>query len=390
MLVVASGGLMVNIIAARLLHAGASHSLNVRGAYLHVISDLLGSVAVIVAALAIRYRGWMIADPVASIIMTALIVRGSWQLVRESVDVLLEAAPAHIDLDGRSAIAQAVPGVASVHDLHVWTVTSGMVAMSAHVVSPDPAQHQESLERICAAMAPFGIGHVTVQIEGTALSDCEPEHRSTRSPRVTVHAASPRSALFTGPYPYPHPASHPIPSSAMAPTRQAARRHDPEARRSSSCETKTSPARPEGRASRHSPHQGAQRTAGGGTPQGNRAPAGRPQSRPEVAREVPVHQRRGRLPRAGDAAGRQVALPADGGRQGRVRAPHRDVPGGGHGNAVGGGRRAPAQERRSCRAETRPRRRCRWRSCSACSSRSAGRTCTSASASRRSSARVAR
>jgi len=174
MLVVASGGLVVNIIAARLLHGGAAHSLNVRGAYLHVISDLLGSVAVIVAALAIRYRGWMIADPVASIIMTALIVRGSWQLVRESVDVLLEAVPPHISLDAVRAAIRAVPGVASVHDLHVWTVTSGMVAMSAHVVSPDPAQHQESLERICAAMAPFGIGHVTVQIEGTALSDCEP------------------------------------------------------------------------------------------------------------------------------------------------------------------------------------------------------------------------
>lgn len=174
MLVVASGGLVVNIIAARLLHGAAAHSLNVRGAYLHVISDLLGSVAVILAALAIRYRGWTIADPVASIVMTALIVRGAWQLVRESVDVLLEAVPPHISLDSVRAAITAVPGVASVHDLHVWTVTSGMVAMSAHVVSPDPGQHQEALERICAAMAPFGIGHVTVQIEGRELTDCAP------------------------------------------------------------------------------------------------------------------------------------------------------------------------------------------------------------------------
>ena len=174
MLVVASGGLVVNVIAARLLHAGSSKSLNVRGAYLHVISDLLGSVAAIIAALAIRYRGWMIADPVASIVMTAFIVRGSWQLVRESVDVLLEAVPAHISLDDvRSAIAT-VPGVASVHDLHVWTVSSGMVAMSAHVVSPDPARHQVVLEEICAAMTPFGIGHVTVQIEGRTLAECAP------------------------------------------------------------------------------------------------------------------------------------------------------------------------------------------------------------------------
>ncbi|MCX5761413.1 MAG: cation diffusion facilitator family transporter [Gemmatimonadetes bacterium] len=174
MLVVATGGLVVNIIAARLLHAGAAHSLNVRGAYLHVLSDLLGSVAAIIAALAVRYMGWDLADPVASIVMTVLIVRGAWQLVRESVDVLLEAVPPHISLDQvRSAIA-AVPGVASVHDLHVWTVTSGMVALSVHVVSPDPAQHQGALEQIHAAMARFGIGHVTVQIEGRALAECVP------------------------------------------------------------------------------------------------------------------------------------------------------------------------------------------------------------------------
>ena len=174
MLVVASGGLVVNIIAARLLHAGAAHSLNVRGAYLHVLSDLLGSVAAILAALAVRYQGWTIADPVASIVMTALIVRGAWQLVRESVDVLLEAVPPHISLDAVRTAISAVRGVTSVHDLHVWTVTSGMVAMSAHVVAPDPAQHQAALEQITASMAPFGIGHVTVQIEGRALTDCAP------------------------------------------------------------------------------------------------------------------------------------------------------------------------------------------------------------------------
>ena len=176
MLIVATGGLVVNLIAARLLHAGASSSLNVRGAYLHVLSDLLGSVAAIVAGLAVRYKGWIIADPVASIVMTALIVRGAWQLVRESVDVLLEAVPPHISLEAVRAAIAAVPGVCSVHDLHVWTVTSGMVAMSGHVVVPDGAQHQEVLEQVHAAMDMFGIGHVTVQIEGTELADCVP-HR---------------------------------------------------------------------------------------------------------------------------------------------------------------------------------------------------------------------
>ncbi len=176
MLVVAVGGLLVNIVAARLLHAGAAHSLNVRGAYLHVLSDLLGSVAAIVAALAVRYYGWTLADPIASIVMTVLIVRGAWSLVRESVDVLLEAVPPHISLDAVRAAVAAVPGVASVHDLHVWTVTSGMVAMSVHVVVPQTVEHQAALEQTHAAMVRFGIGHVTVQIEGQELAECVP-HR---------------------------------------------------------------------------------------------------------------------------------------------------------------------------------------------------------------------
>ena len=174
MLVVASGGLVVNVIAARLLHGGASHSLNLRGAYLHVLSDLLGSVAAIIAGLAVRYEGWTIADPIASIVMTALIVRGSWQLVREAVDVLLEAVPPHISLEAVRSTIAGVPGVGSVHDLHVWTVTSGMVAMSAHVVVPEATQHQGVLEQVNEAMAKFGIAHVTVQIEGAALADCVP------------------------------------------------------------------------------------------------------------------------------------------------------------------------------------------------------------------------
>lgn len=174
MLTVATGGLLVNIVVARLLHAGASHSLNVRGAYLHVLSDLLGSVAAIVAGLAVRYKGWTIADPVASIVMTVLIVRGAWQLVRESVDVLLEAVPPHISLEAVRTALSEISGVRSVHDLHVWTVTSGMVAMSAHVVVPDAARHQGVLEAVYAAMARFGIHHVTVQVEGTAMADCAP------------------------------------------------------------------------------------------------------------------------------------------------------------------------------------------------------------------------
>ncbi len=172
-------GLAVNAASARLLHSGSGHSLNVRAAYLHVLSDLLGSAAAVVAALFIRYKGWAIADPIASIVMTLLIVRSSWSLVRESVDVLLEAAPSHIDLKQVHDALQAVDGVESVHDLHVWTLTSGVVAMSAHVLVPDPAQHQPSLESMTRAVAAQGIHHVTIQLEGRTLEECEPDHAHT-------------------------------------------------------------------------------------------------------------------------------------------------------------------------------------------------------------------
>src|SRR5258708_30060602 len=115
---VGAAGLVVNAIAAKMLHGGSGHSLNVRGAYLHVLSDFLGSLAAVVAALVIRYEGWTIADPIASIVMTVLIVRSSWGLVRESVDVLLEATPAHIDVVEVRRSLEAVEGVESVHDLH--------------------------------------------------------------------------------------------------------------------------------------------------------------------------------------------------------------------------------------------------------------------------------
>lgn len=179
MFAIGVAGLVVNAIAARLLHSGSGHSLNVRAAYLHVLSDLLGSAAAIVAALFIRYRGWAIADPIASIVMTLLIARSSWSLVRESVDVLLEATPSHIDLGGVHQSLHAVNGVESVHDLHVWTLTSGVVAMSAHAIVPDAASHQAALEEMTRVVAAHGIQHVTIQLEGKTLDECEPAHSRT-------------------------------------------------------------------------------------------------------------------------------------------------------------------------------------------------------------------
>lgn len=174
MLAVAIGGLAVNALSVWLLHGHAHESLNLRGAYLHVLGDLLGSVAAVLAAIAVRAFGWLLADPLASILMTVLIVRGAWRLVREAVDVLLEATPRHIDAEALRTAMQQVAGVREVHDLHVWTLTSGVVAMSAHAVAPESAEHQRVLEHLHEAVGSFGIRHATIQLEGAPLEACSP------------------------------------------------------------------------------------------------------------------------------------------------------------------------------------------------------------------------
>jgi cobalt-zinc-cadmium efflux system protein len=165
MLGVALGGLLINAASAAILHPVHGHSLNARGAYLHVIGDLLGSVGTVIAALVVRTTGWLTADPIASMVVTLLVVRSAWRLVRESVDVLLEATPGHISLGRVREGLQAIAGIESVHDLHVWTVTSGMVAMSAHAVVKEPDANQQVLEAAVAAMQRLGISHVTLQVE---------------------------------------------------------------------------------------------------------------------------------------------------------------------------------------------------------------------------------
>lgn len=162
---VAAGGLVVNLLAARLLHAHAHDDLNTRGAYLHILGDLAGSVGALAAAGIVALTGWTAADAVASILIAALILLGAWRLLRESVEILLEAAPAHIDLTEVARAAERVPGVRGVHDLHVWTLTSGVLAMSGHVQVPDLADHPRVLADVKHAMQHFGIGHVTLQLE---------------------------------------------------------------------------------------------------------------------------------------------------------------------------------------------------------------------------------
>ena len=125
----------------------------------------------VIAAIVVRWTGWLAADPIASIVVTLIVVRSAWRLVRESVDVLLESTPAHISLGRVRDGLQAIVGIESVHDLHVWTVTSGMVAMSAHAVVREPTENQKVLEAAVAAMQRLGISHVTLQVERDSI--CE-------------------------------------------------------------------------------------------------------------------------------------------------------------------------------------------------------------------------
>lgn len=165
LLAVAAAGLLVNIAALTILHRSHQHSLNTRGAYLHVLSDLLGSVAALVAGAVIILTGWTPVDPILSILVAILLCVGAWRLVRESADVLLESVPSGVSMSEVQRRMLAVPGVTAVHDLHVWTVTSGMVAMSGHAVVPRLADHPSVLDGIRAGMAGLGIGHVTIQLE---------------------------------------------------------------------------------------------------------------------------------------------------------------------------------------------------------------------------------
>jgi cobalt-zinc-cadmium efflux system protein len=162
---VAGVGLIVNLFGAWMLHGGHRESLNVRGAYLHVLGDLLGSLGALGAGVIILVSGWVMADPLISIGIALLILVGAWRLVRDSTDVLLEATPRHIRLGDVERCIATIGGVDEVHDLHVWTLTSGVVAMSGHAVVVDPGEGQRVLETAQARLSDLGIRHVTLQIE---------------------------------------------------------------------------------------------------------------------------------------------------------------------------------------------------------------------------------
>lgn len=174
MLLVAAVGLVVNLISMRLLSGGSSDSLNVQGAYFEVLSDMLGSLGVIVAALVIMWTGWKLADPIIGAGIGLFIVPRTWNLLRQATHILLEGTPPRVDVGLMEQGIATIPGVAAVHDLHVWTITSGLDAMSAHVTVQDPAEGIRVLREVRGLVKErFGIDHVTVQIEDEGLRGTE-------------------------------------------------------------------------------------------------------------------------------------------------------------------------------------------------------------------------
>lgn len=199
-LTIAAAGLVVNLVSLAVLHGAREGSLNTRGAYLHVLGDALGSVGALMAAGIIALTGWTVADPLVSILLSLLILVGGWRLVRESTEILLESVPRHVSLAEVQARMLAVPGVSAVHDLHVWTVTSGMVAMSGHAVVPSLDAHPGVLDGIRSELATLGISHVTVQLE-VAQDGCE----GCDDPRTAAAARARPAALHLG---HGHPGHH--------------------------------------------------------------------------------------------------------------------------------------------------------------------------------------
>lgn len=167
MLVVATGGLIANLTSAYLLSRGQGENLNVRGAFFHVMSDVMGSLGAIIASLAIIFGGYRIADPLMSAAVAVLIMSSSWILIRDAVDVLLEGTPAHINIVSLREQLRRVGGVGSIHDLHVWTLTSGVLAMSCHVVAGEDSFNRTEILTCLRTVAKehFHIDHTTIQIE---------------------------------------------------------------------------------------------------------------------------------------------------------------------------------------------------------------------------------
>lgn len=176
MLGVAVVGLGVNLLSMRVLGTHRHENLNVRGAFLHVVGDALGSAGVIVAGLVIRYTGWTPIDSLVSLLISGLILVSGFVLVRETVSVLLESSPRHVDAEALRRDLTGLPGVRNVHDLHVWTVTSGFVSLSCHCEVASSAVADDVLRQATNLLRErYGIRHVTIQPETSQIHE-ELEH----------------------------------------------------------------------------------------------------------------------------------------------------------------------------------------------------------------------
>ncbi|MEP6730143.1 MAG: cation diffusion facilitator family transporter [bacterium] len=163
---IAAGGFLINVAGMWVLSGGRSSNLNIRGAWLHVATDALGNIGTVAAGAAVAYLGWLWADPVASVFIALLVCWSAWALLMESLDVLMEGTPSGIDpAKVRDALVTVV-GVQAVHDLHIWSITSGRVSMSAHVDVDGSRPDRDVLPDLCSTLREeFGITHVTLQLE---------------------------------------------------------------------------------------------------------------------------------------------------------------------------------------------------------------------------------
>lgn len=172
LLVVACAGLVVNVISFRLLTAGSRESINIRGAYLEVLGDLLGSIGVIAAAIVMLTTGWRYADPVVAIGVGLFILPRTWRLTSQALRILLESAPATIDVTRVRTAILAVDGVVAIHDLHVWTITSGIESATGHVVVAPDSDYETVLRAVLAVLRDeFHIEHSTIQCEPAAFDE---------------------------------------------------------------------------------------------------------------------------------------------------------------------------------------------------------------------------
>ncbi|MGO3928347.1 cation diffusion facilitator family transporter [Rhodopseudomonas pseudopalustris] len=176
MLLVAAIGLVVNLASMFLLKGGSSESLNVKGAYFEVLSDMLGSIGVIVAALLMMWKGWSLADPLIGAGIGLFIVPRTWSLLSQVIHILMQGTPPNIDLPTVEDRLMSVPGVLGVHDLHVWTVTSNFDVMTCHLLVTDLALSRETIRAARRIMRDdFGVQHTTIQIDDEALKAEEAE-----------------------------------------------------------------------------------------------------------------------------------------------------------------------------------------------------------------------